>query len=81
MTRSKAGEQVFIPRKISTHRPRHLLRKHSFMKSFSPVMPRESQPSIFLFHLKLSESFPEFLGPAQQKREDESIEDHMWKVV
>lgn len=81
VTRSKAGEQAFIPRKISMHRPRRLLRKHSFMKSFPPVLPRESQPSIFLLHLQLSESFPEFLGSGQQKREGRSIEDHMWEAV
>lgn len=80
VARSKAGEQVFIPRKISRHRPGSWLRKHSFMKSFPPVMPKEAQPSIFLPHLQLSESFPGFLGSGQQQRGGESVEDHMWEV-
>lgn len=80
MARSKAGEQVFIPRKISRHRPGSWLRKHSFMKSFPLVMPKEAQPSIFLPDLQLSESFPGFLGSGQQQRGGESVEDHMWEV-
>lgn len=44
VTRSKAGEWVYIPGNMSMPRPERSLRNHSFLKAFPPVMLQNTQP-------------------------------------